>query len=282
MFKTQGRVLLIGLVVYIIYIAGFSLFASLSLGLMFYVAAILLFIGFFLYVSDFYPESEVSDMTEVPSDSARYRSDESYCITSIAAILLLLLSVTPQLVLLFMKQNGTFDSGWLIRVLAFFAGYLLLHLITAIYHIGTPSSVASLVSYNNAKSVREAKSILKDVLVDVLGLKEGDVDNSARLANDLGMTDLLDVIEILDKVDGILDYRYGRSLYCLAHWDRESTEMRRFINWNEKYYNESNRAKSENRSLDVDGFYNEFISIFPKFRDLAHFLGEAIERMRRS
>ena len=149
MFKSQNSVLLTGLAVYIIYIVGFSLVSDLSLGFMFYVAAFFLFAGFLLYISDFYPESEVVKMTKSPSDSAKYKSDESYRAASAAAIFLLLLSVTPLLVLLLLKQNGTFDSGWLIRVLAFFAGYLLLNLISVIYHIGNPRTVSSLISYDD-------------------------------------------------------------------------------------------------------------------------------------
>ena len=308
MFKSQNSVLLTGLAVYIVYIVGFILISGLSLGFMFYVAAFFLFAGFLLYISDFYPESEVVEMTKSPSDSAKYKSDESYCVTSIAAIFLLLLSVTPLLVLLLLKQNGTFDSGWLIRVLAFFGGYLLLNLISVIYHIGNPYTVGSLVSYNNtminapsstttmkdvldgldeictwapSETVREAKGILKEVFIKTQNAYEHEIVNSARLSDDLGVCDLLEVSVILTEIDEILGKKYGKHLYDLVHADYESAEKRRFIEWDKRYSTAIMLSKSENKPIDSDVLYKEFISIFPKFLDLTHFLAEAIHSFRR-
>lgn len=302
MFKTQTGVLLTGLAAYIIYIIGFSfVFRPFSLGIMFYIAAFCLFLGYLLYISDFYPESEAHEMKESPSDGAKYKPDESYRKASLAAVFFLLLSVTPLLVLMLLKQHGIFDSGWLIRVLAFLGGYLLLYPITLIYQIGETNLISGLVWYNDfmtrpkksvtmqevlesieainpwmsTESHEEAKGMVKKVLVEVLGVDERDVTNSASLVNDLG-TDALDGVEIILKINDELSLRYGRDLDCLKHSDRESMTMKRFIDWNER------SPHYKRYSDEIFRYYNELFSIVPKVLDLIELVGEAVHRFKRN
>ena len=309
MFKTQKNVLITGYAAYVLYIFGFGVvFGPLEFSWAFYILAAMLGFAFYAMVSDYYPQTEAMEMTESPSDSARYIEDAPYARASICAILIFLLSITPLLITVSLNQRGIADISWFWQALIFLGGYVLQFVTTSIYKSCDSISVSGHVWYNDfsirsasstttmkdvldgldeicswapSETVREAKGILKEVFIKTQNAYEHEIVNSARLSDDLGVCDLLEVSVILTEIDEILGKKYGKHLYDLVHADYESAEKRRFIEWDKRYSTAIMLSKSENKPIDSDGLYSEFISIFPKFLDLTHFLAEAIHSFRR-
>lgn len=309
MFKTQKAVVITGLVLYTLYIWGFGvLFGSLEFSWAFYFLAVLLGLGFYAFISDYYPKTEAFNMSKSPSTSARYIEDGPYSRASVCAILMLLLSITPLLITVSLNQRGVADISWFWQALIFLGGYVLQFVTTSIYKSCDSISVSGHLWYNDfsiraasstttmedvldgldeicswapSETVREAKCILKEVFIKTQNAYEHEIVNSARLSDDLGVCDLLEVSVILTEIEEILGKKYGKHLYDLVHADYESAEKRRFIEWDKRYSTAIMLSESQNKPIDSDGLYNEFISIFPKFLDLTHFLAEAIHSFRR-
>jgi acyl carrier protein len=311
MFKTQKSVLLTGLVIYALYIWGFGvLFGSLEFSWAFYFLAVLLGLGFYAFVSDYYPKTEAFKMSKSPSTSARYIEDGPYSRASVCAILMLLLSITPLLITVSLNQRGICDISWFWQALIFLGGYALQYVTLSIYKgcdsisidghlwycgLGTRSSSLSSEEVQDKidrvtevsvsqKDRDQAKIIVIDILVQLLGIQRSEITTGASKLSDLGVDELM-MLEIVIAIDEYLQKKYGHDTYEIEHNFRETSLMRQYIDCINECVNNTvgNRNYSNSKDKDKEAFrkYRATLSrLLQTVQDLYDLVAESIFYIR--
>ena len=107
MFRTRLNFHITAIIVYILYIFAFKyFFAPLHYGILFYIAAIAYVCPFWYFTGDCTTKEEAERITRETGSIAMYKSDTGYALTCIAAILILLASITLLLVTMVLNQHG--------------------------------------------------------------------------------------------------------------------------------------------------------------------------------
>lgn len=289
MFKTQKAVVITGLVLYALYIWGFGvLFGSLEFSWAFYFLAVLLGLGFYAFVSDYYPKTEAFNMSKSPSTSARYIEDGPYSRASLCAILMLLLSITPLLITVSLNQRGICDISWFWQALIFLGGYALQFITLSIYKGCDPISIQGHLWYAglgtrsssltreevfeqidrvtevsvSQKDRDEAKKIVDDIIISILAIDRSEITDGVRMEY-LG-ADELDCSDIIEAFDEYLKQKYGYTTRNIKHSYRESSLMKRYIDFND-------RKNADNLS-----------DILPTVRDYYDLIAESIFYIRKN
>lgn len=277
MFKTQKSLLITGLVAYVLYIFVFGIiFGPLEFSWAFYILAAMMGFAFYAMVSDYYPQTEAMEMTESPSDSARYIEDPAYARASICAILILLLSITPLLITVSLNQRGVADISWFWQALIFLGGYTLQFITLSIYKGCDPISIQGHLWYAglgtrsssltreevfeqidrvtevsiSQKDRDEAKKIVDDIIVRILAIDRSEITDGVRMEY-LG-TDELDCFDIIEAIDEYLKQKYGYTTKNIKHSYRESSLMKRYIDFNDR----KNADKLSDIFLTVRDYYD--------------------------
>ncbi len=313
MFKTQKAVVITGLVLYALYIWGFGvLFGSLEFSWAFYFLAVLLGLGFYAFVSDYYPKTEAFNMSKSPSTSARYIEDGPYSRASVCAILMLLLSITPLLVTVSLNQRGVADISWFWQALIFLGGYALQFVTTSIYKSCDSISVSGHLWYNDF-SIRaasstttredvlkavdracriytaipseqeraEAKRIVMDVMTPTLYLDHTSVVNDwTRVCDDLYAANY-DIPVILEDIDAALKARYHRTTRDVEHFYKESSLMKQYIDIRDRYAGRKAMCRTNESIFMFECDYGDALNtILPTIGDWNDLVAESIHYIR--
>lgn len=257
MFKSQKMVLITGLGLYVLYIIGFSmLFGPMDYSWAFIILAVMMGLGFYSFISDYYPQTEAQKMEKSPSDNARYIEDTPYFLASSGAILMLLISITPLMITVYVNQCGESHVSWILQALIFLGGYMLQFITLGIYKscdsisisgdlwfskwsVDSASSKATMAEVQEITSeisdilagrpskeiYAEARRIVQEVLADYLG--ESKMTGTTALS-DLG-ADELDMVEITLKLDERMNSEYGYGLSDLDYYPKASDKMIGYI-----------------------------------------------------
>lgn len=309
MFKTQKNVLITGYAAYVLYIFGFGIvFGPLEFSWAFYILAAMLGFAFYAMVSDYYPQTEAMEMTESPSDSARYIEDAPYARASICAILIFLLSITPLLITVSLNQRGIADISWFWQALIFLGGYVLQFVTTSIYKSCDSISVSGHVWYNDF-SIRaasstttredvlkavdracriytvipseqeraEAKRIVMDVMIPTLSLDHTSVVNDwTRVCDDLYAANY-DIPVILEDIDAALKARYHRTTRDVEHFYKESSLMKQYIDIRDRYAGRKAMCRTNESIFMFECDYGDALNtILPTIGDWNDLVAESI------
>ena len=309
MFKRQIAVLATAVTLYVAYIYGFSCVFDLDYTLIFYVLAVMSALAFYAFSADFYPKTE-ADKMQNPESGLKYIDDNAYTWASLGAILMLLLSITPLLVSIYLNQTDTYHISWIFQGLIYLAGYILQFVTIAIYKSCGPISISGGVWYNklvqraatssttiedvmkiidetndimsNKKRLEtysEARALLKDAIVEYLGpaASEHQITETTLLESDLEM-DGFDFIELEEKVHDRLEMRYGKSLFCVQHYYGENDMLKRYIDLFQSYKARNVDFKNADNLFE---YGMEALAIFKTFEGFVEMLAGAIHYMKK-
>lgn len=252
MFKSQRAVLVTAAFIYIAYLYGFSCIFNLDYTLIFDILAVMMAIAFYALVSDYFPKTEADKMRN-PSSGSRCIADDAYTWASLAAIMMLLLSITPLLITIYLNQSDTYRVWWIFQGLIYLAGYALQFTTLAIYKRCDSISISGSASYSKKgqraatspvtiddtndimkrrrisyETYSEADKIIRETLRDLTGVDDCEIKDTAWLYYDLGV-DFFDFVEIEMELDKRIDAKYGFSLWDLKHHYQESDVMKMYI-----------------------------------------------------
>ena len=189
-------------------------------------AIFIFYVGFFLYTSNIFSKDEARSYNNaIPDKIFYYKSNSTYVIESIVAILILLVPITALLVTMLFNQTDIFHTSWLVQIGITIGGFIFLNLIQAVYHIGKTYSIGeerspkqqSSQTYTSqtrtsqtytphvgdydSESYNEAVKVVESCISNILG-----IDNflpTDSFTNNLG-ADILDCMEIIIKYDEFL------------------------------------------------------------------------------
>ena len=256
MFKSQKSVNITALVLYVAYLFGASYLFGLEYGLWFYAAAVMIALGFWVYTADYYPHTEVWSMEECSSSTARCLKDGHYAWASLAAIGMLLVSITPVLVTVYLNQHEIYHLSWFIQALIFFACYILQFITPSIYKSFQSTAVSGEVWYKGFLSrpntpalseeevnkrideackltipkemYAEARAIVREILIKRYKTDPSWIKDTATWG-DLGL-DELEVLELVTMdIEEFLEKKYGYGLSAVKHHVRETEALKLFL-----------------------------------------------------
>ena len=272
MFKSQKAVFITAIVLYVAYIYGFGWIFDLDYSLIFYVLAGMTGIGFYAFSSDYYPKTEAQKMKKSPSDGSRYIEDRSYALASVGAMLMLLLSITPLLVTIYLNQSGNGHVMWIFQGLIFLGGYALQFVTLAMYKSCGSISIAGELSVGRiyrpldsattmddvmsilnetdkifvdtrlVESRKEARAIVATVLHKVLRLNPGDFSDGSLLVSDLGARSY-EYEEIDYQLQMILMGKYGIKFLSLKHYPKENNVYDNYLRYSKEVLETDDRER---------------------------------------
>lgn len=297
MLKSQQSVLIAGAVAIILDIVLFKAFLGLTyIRLPFLGAAVVLYLGYLLYTSDYYSESEAMRLEKkAPGTRRRYKSDAAYITASLLSIVILLVPVTALLVSMLLNQQEIYHTSFLVQAGIAVAGWIFLHLISWAYAIGSTNTVGySAVERNVAEIKRkrteerrqrekiireEAEFVVKQAILSVIGVPEEEVTATALMADDLGC-DCYDGHDIL-----LFYHKYLRNTYHNeegiepAYGMVNGERMRRFDALRMRFYTSQDKGISEDDCREE--FCEQFLRLYPTVADQWEFLGGFINYYRK-
>lgn len=307
MFKSQRTVLVAAAIIYIAYLYGFSCVFDLDYTLIFYILAGMMGMEFYAFASDYYPKTEADKMQD-PSPGLRYIEDNSYTWASLTAILMLLLSITPLLITIYLNQSDTYRVLWIFQGLIFLAGYAIQAITLAIYKYFDSISVSGSIWYDRvAQRARtspvtmddvmktidetndiltrrkiseatyaEADKIVREILRDLMGLNDYEITDSAKLDSDLGV-DFFDIVDIEVEIEKRICKKYGFSIWNLKHYYQESDIVQMYIDVRDSaILDDLDFSKIE----DVDSYGEELICVLQTVKDCKELVAGFIHYVR--
>ena len=297
MLKSQSRVLIAGFVAIVLVTILFKGFLGLPyLRLPFVGAVAIFYVGFLLYTSDYLSESEATRLNRKdPGTVRRYKKDSTYLCAAWLSILILLIPTTALLVTMLLRQRELYEVPVLIQIAITFGGYIFLHLISWAFEIGPTYSIGYSETERRVNSIKrqreeqrhlrekrireEAEFVVKQAVLEVLGVAEAEVTPSADMVNNLGC-DCYDSQEILTFYDTYLSNTYHiQNPIEPPYGTVQGERMRRYDTIRMRYY--SARERGTNIPEAKNCFHEQFLQIYPTIADQCEFLSGLIHYYRK-
>ena len=263
MFKTRLNFHITAIIVYILYIFAFKyFFAPLHYGILFYIAAIAYACPFWYFTCDCTTKEEAERITRETGSIAMYKSDTGYALTCIAAILILLASITLLLVTMVLNQHGVTKVDFGIQFTLFFLNCYGFVYIGEIYLIGhhdytvrkrkssaaakpetpahkpaapAPRPATPVIPATQTRTVTssgiagEVENFLFDIIEEELGVPRSEITSQSDMMYDLG-ADELDLDTIHYKLQEFIYRKYGKSLDTIRRSPSDSLMLKKLYN----------------------------------------------------
>ena len=208
MLKTSSRAILLGLLLYAVYLFGVSYFCQLNYKWPFLViAAYYAFIYIMIHL-DYSAEREGKTVT-FKDKGAMVLDDDKFVTASIISIILFLIAVTIPLATIYLNQKGIYHVHWFFQIISAFVGLVFIYCTSIPY--SSMSDVTHTMGYDPRK---DATDIVISTMSEVLGIDESEITPSMRVIEDCGADDI-DLIDITIALDKRTQKIYGSAVFSI-------------------------------------------------------------------
>lgn len=271
MLRTRTRAVIVGLILYIAYLAGINYYFQLEYSWIFLIAAGYYAFMFLVMTSDYKPQKEESSLT-MKDKGIRIIPKDKFSAAAFGSIVLLLLAVTLPLATVVLNQTGIFHVAWYFQVFAAFGGAGLSY--ATMVPFSRRSYVPSVPGYDPRK---DATKIVIDTLVEQLGVDRNDVTPNASIVNDLG-ADELDMAEITMQLDDVTERLYGYPVFSLIPRSDMKPELRAVLEIEKEFM--SRQLNRKVNAEEIERHYRRIQQLLPTVNDYINVVSQGIYYIR--